>query len=78
MAVLFSAEEEQKLVDFLCENEILHNKRLIDYKDRSKREGVWDKFCENNMDQDACQKSFQSQNTLFRKLTHMKLGQGKP
>ena len=60
--VLFSAEEEQKLVDFLHDNEILYNKCLMDYKDRSKREGVWDKFCEeNNLDRDACQRWFQSQ-----------------
>ena len=35
--VLFSAEQEQKLVDFLHDNEILYNKRLMYYKDRSKR-----------------------------------------
>ena len=33
-AVLFTAEEEQKLVDFLRGNEILYNKCLMDYKDR--------------------------------------------
>ena len=78
-AVLFSAEEEQKLVDFLHDNEILCNKRLMDYKDRSKREAVWDKFCEeNNLNKDACQRGFQSQRTLFGKVTHMKLGQGEP
>ena len=78
-AVLFSAEEEQKLVDFLRDNEIFYNKSLIDYKDRSKRETVWDKYCkENNLDKDACQRWFQSQWTLFRKVTQMKLGQGEP
>ena len=55
-AVLFSAEE-QKLVDFSHDDEILCNRHLMDYKDRSKREAVWDKFCEeNNMDKDVCQK----------------------
>ena len=64
--VLFTAEQEQKIVDFLRDNEILYNKRLMDYKDRSKREAVWDKFCEeNNLNKDACQKWFQSQRTLF-------------
>ena len=38
--VLFSADEEQKLMDLLCDNEILYNYRLMDYKDRSKREVV--------------------------------------
>ena len=43
-------------MDFLHDNEILYNKRLKDYKDRSKREAVWDKFCEvNNLEKDACQ-----------------------
>ena len=42
--VLFSAEQEQKLVEFLHDNKILYNKRLMDYKDRSKREAVWPKF----------------------------------
>ena len=60
------------------QNEILYNKRLMDYKDRSKREAVW-RFCEeNNLDTDACQKWFQSQSTLFMKVTHMKSGQGEP
>ena len=53
-AVVFSDENEQKLVDFLRDNEILYNKHLKNYKDRSKREAVWDKFCyEYNLDKDA-------------------------
>ena len=45
------------MMDFLRDKEILCNKRLMDYKDRSKREAVWDKFCEEkNMDKDACQR----------------------
>ena len=43
-AVVFSDENEQKLVDFLHNNEILYNKHLKNYKDRSKRQAVWDKF----------------------------------
>ena len=35
--VLFTAEQEQKIVNFLPDDEILYNKRLMDYKDRSKR-----------------------------------------
>ena len=59
--VVFSDENEQKLVDFLRDNEILYNKHLKDYKDRCKREAVWDKFCqENNLEKDSCQKWFQS------------------
>ena len=27
-------------MDFLCDNEILYNKHLMEYKDRSKREAV--------------------------------------
>ena len=74
--VLFSAEQEQKLVDFLRDNKILYNKCLMDYKDRSKRQDVWPKFCEeNNLNKDACQKWFQSQRTFFGKVTHMKSGQ---
>ena len=73
--VLFSVEEEQKLVDFLRDNEILYNKRLMDYKDRSNIEAVWDKFCENNLHKDACQRWFQSQHILFEKVTDMKPGQ---
>ena len=62
-------------MDFLRDNEILC-KRLKDYKDRSKREVVWEKFCENK--KDACQKWFQSQRTLFGKVTHMKSVLGEP
>ena len=76
--VLFTAEEEKKLVDFLHDNEILYNKHLMDYKDRSEREAVWEKFSiENNMDKHACQRWFQSQSTLFEKVAHMKSDQGK-
>ena len=76
-SVLFSPAQEQKLVDFLSDNEILYNKCLMDYKDRSKRETVWAKFCEeNNLDKDTCQKWFQSQRTHFAKVTHMKSSQG--
>ena len=53
--VLFTTEQEQKIVDFLRDRlrEILYNKCLMDYKDRSKREAVWDKFCEeNNLNKD--------------------------
>ena len=76
-AVLFTAEEEQKLVDFLHNNEVFYNKRLMDYKGRSKRVAVWVKFCtENNMDKGACQRWFQSQHTLFGKVTHIEVGPG--
>ena len=72
--VLFSSEQEQKLVDFLHNNEILY-KRLMHYKDGSKRCVV--KVCEeNNLNKDARQRWFQSQCTLFGKVTHMKSGQG--
>ena len=55
--VVLSDENEQKLVYFLCDYDILYNKCLKDYKDRPKREAVWDKFCEeNNLEKDACQK----------------------
>ena len=77
--VVFSDENEQKLMHFLHDNEILYNKRLKNYKDRSKREAVWDKFCdEHNLDKDACQKWFQSQRTPFGKVTHMKSVLGGP
>ena len=63
-AVLISDDNKQKLVEILY-------KYLKDYKDRSKREAVWDKFCEeNNLEKDACQKWFQSQCTLIRKGPH--------
>ena len=65
-------------MDFLRDNKILY-KRLKDYKDRSKRKAVWDKFYEeNNLEKDAYQKWFQSQHTLFRKVTHMKSVLGGP
>ena len=78
-SVLFTAEEEQKLVDFLHDNETIYNKCIMDYKDWSKRETVWDKFCaDNNMDKYACQRWFQSQCTRFGKVTNMKSGQVEP
>ena len=77
-AVVFTAENEQKLVDFLRDNEILYNKRLQDYKDRSKREAVWGQFYENNLDKHACQRWFQGQCTLFGKVTDMKSVLGRP
>ena len=79
LPVLFTPEQEQKIVDFLRDNEILYNKRLMDYMDGSKREAVWDKFCnENNLNKDAGQMWFQREGTLFGKVTHMKFGHGEP
>ena len=44
-------------MEFLRDNEIIYNKFLKHYKDRSKREAVWDQVCEEyNLDKDACQK----------------------
>ena len=66
-------------MDFLCDNKNLYNKRLKDYKDRSKGEAVWDQFCEeDNLDKDSCQRWFQSQHTLFGKVTHIKSVLGEP
>ena len=66
-------------MDFLHDNEILDNNRLMDYKDRLKQEAVWEKFYEEkNLNKDACQKWFQSQRALFGKVTYMKSSQGKP
>ena len=66
-------------MDFLHNSEILYNKHLMDYKERSKREAVWDKFCEeNNLDKDACQKWFQSQHAhTLRKGHSHEVGPGR-
>ena len=51
VVAVFNKEEELKRVEFLKDNELLHSKRFIDYKDPNKREAVLDKFCtENKMD----------------------------
>ena len=47
------------------------------YKDPNKREAVWDKLCDD--DTIAAYKIwFQSQKTMFGKITHMKFGQRAP
>ena len=76
---LFKEEDELKLVEFLKDNELLHNKKLMDSKDPNKWEALLDKFCtENNMDKAACKEWFQSQRTMYGKITHMKPGHGVP
>ena len=68
---------EMKMMDYLKENELIHSKRLMDYKDLNKHKVLWDKFCtENDMEKIACKRWFQSQMTIYRKLTHMESGQG--
>ena len=62
-------------MDFMHDNEILYKKHLMDNKDRSKREAVWDKFFEeNNMDKDACH-GFRASAHSLKKITRMKSGQ---
>ena len=36
----FKEEDEMKLVEFLRDNELLHKKRLMEYKDPNKREAL--------------------------------------
>ena len=66
-------------MDFVRDNEILYNKCLMDYKDRSKREAVWEKFCEGTIWIKMPAKSGSRASAhIFGKVTHMKSGQGEP
>ena len=47
-------QDEMKFVELLKDNELLYNKRLMDYKDPNKGEALWDKFgAENKIDKAA-------------------------
>ena len=71
--------DELNQVEFIKDNVLLYNNRLVGYKDPYKRDGIWDKFCtENKMDNTACTRWFQSQRTMHFKIAHMKSGQGAP
>ena len=41
---MFKEEDEIKIVEFLKDNQLLYNKRFMDYKDPQKREELWEKF----------------------------------
>ena len=41
MPIQLTPEQEEEAVDFLKTQDILYNKRLVDYKDTAKREMVW-------------------------------------
>ena len=70
---VFKEEDELKPVEFLKDNELLYNKRLMDYKGPNKREAIWDKFCaENKIEKAACK----SQRTMYGKVTSTKSGEG--
>ena len=65
-------------MDFLRDNEILYNKRLMDYKDRSNREAVgisfvrrttWTKMSAKDCFR-ASAHSLERSLTLFGKVTH--------
>ena len=74
---VLNKEDEYKLMEYPTDNELLYNKRLMDYKDRHKNETVWDKLCtENKMDKAICKRWFQSQRTIYDKIIHMKVWTG--
>ena len=48
---MFKKEQEMDLINFLENNKLIYNKRLMDYKDTNEPEAIWDKLCrENKMD----------------------------
>ena len=47
---MFKKEQEMELINFLENNKLIYNKRLMDYKDPNEPEAIWDILCrENNM-----------------------------
>ena len=52
----FRPNQEQLIVDFIRDNDILYNKQSYQYKDHVKKEALWDKFWKkNNLDKESCQ-----------------------
>ena len=76
-AVSFRPNQEQLIVDFIRDNDILYNKLSYEYKDCVKKEALWDEFCKkNNLDKESCQTWYMTQRTQYSKLFAKKSGQG--
>ena len=81
MALTFTEEQEMPIVDFLCDNELIYNRRLINYRDPMKKEALYDEFCLMSLlEKEASKKLVNSvpEDNLLSYLTHMKSGQGMP
>ena len=77
--LLFKEEDEMNLIEFQRDNKLLYNKKVMDYEDPNKKEGIWDNFVlKTVMDKAACKKGFQSHRTMYGKMTHMESVQGAP
>ena len=77
--IQLTPEQEEEAVDFLKTHEILYNKRLVDYKNTSKREMVWLELATKvGCDIDVIKKWFESQRTMYGKFTRTKSGQAAP
>ena len=72
-AVTFSQDEKVLKLEFLRDNELFYNTRLMDYKDPMKREVLWNDDCaQHGMDKNICKHWFQSQRTVRGRFTHMR------
>ena len=69
-------QQEQAVVEYLKENPILYNRKLKEYKDKSKRDACWEVMAERiGISTEDIKKWFQSMRTVYGKVTTTKSGQ---
>ena len=74
--VTLTEEQEQAVVEYLKENPILYNRKLKEYKDKTKRDACWRIMAERiGISTDDIKKWFQSMRTVYGKVTITKSGQ---
>ena len=76
MNIFLTDSDEEAIVDFVKDHEELYNKTHEKFKDKGRKDCLWERFVSShNLSVKVCKTWFKSQRTCFGKLTPSKSGQ---
>ena len=75
-SIFLSDSDEEAIVEFVKEHEELYDKTNDKFKDKQRKEGLWERLAASrNLSVNTVKKWFETQYTRYGKLTQMKSGQ---
>ena len=75
-SIFLSGSDEEAIVEFIKQNEELYDKANNSFKDKQKKEQLWEQFSAiRNLPVKTVKKWFETQHTRYGKLTQTKSGQ---